>query len=99
MRIVSIDARDRTPGHGHEHDEAVGRTRAARAGSPGATTLQREALVDAADAPSLRAGERAVPLSIDPSAAPPLSLLRAGAHTDVVAEHDATRRRAGAAAG
>jgi hypothetical protein len=30
-----------------------------------------------------------MPLSIDPTAAPPLALLRAGAHTDVVAEHDA----------
>jgi hypothetical protein len=42
-----------------------------------------------ADSPVLRAGERAVPISIDPAAAPPLSLLRAGVHVDVVAERDA----------
>jgi hypothetical protein len=39
----------------------------------------------------LRLGERAVPLSVESSSAPPLALLGAGVHVDVVAEHDADR--------
>jgi hypothetical protein len=49
----------------------------------------RSVVADRAAAPTLRAGERAVPLSIDPASAPPLSLLGAGAHADVVAERNA----------
>jgi signal transduction histidine kinase len=55
----------------------------------GSIQLLRTAVGSPADSLVLHAGERAVPLSIDPTAAPPLSLLPAGAHVDVVAERDA----------
>jgi SAF domain len=87
VRVVSIDARDRTPGMATRTDEVVGRV--ARVRLAGGDYVLRSVVARRSSAPALRFGERAVPLSIDPAAAPPLSLLRAGAHADVVAEHDA----------
>jgi hypothetical protein len=89
VRIVAIDARDRTPGMATRLDEVVGRV--ARVRLTAGDYVLRSVVADRAAAPALRAGERAVPLSIDPASAPPLSLLAAGAHADVVAERDAER--------
>lgn len=88
VRVASIDARDRTPGMATRTDEVVGRI--ARVRLAGGEYVLRSVVAPRASTPALRIGERAVPLSIDPAAAPPLSMLRAGAHADVVAEHDAT---------
>ena len=88
VRVASIDARDRTPGMATRTDEVVGRI--ARVRLARGEYLLRAVVAQRASAPTLRVGERAVPLSIDPAAAPPLSMLRAGAHADLVAEHDAT---------
>jgi Flp pilus assembly protein CpaB len=87
LRVVAIDASDRTPGMATRLDEVAGRV--ARVRLTGGDYVLRAVVADRAAPPALRAGERAVPLSIDPASAPPLSLLRAGAHADVVAEHDA----------
>ena len=87
VRIVSIDARDRTPGMATTASEVVGRV--SRVRLVGGDYVLRAVVARGSTSPALRAGERAVPLSIDPGGAPPLSLLRAGAHADVVAEHDA----------
>jgi Flp pilus assembly protein CpaB len=88
VRMVSIDMRDRTPGMLTSMREAVGRVAHVRLRR--GDYLVRSAVTGREDAPVLRPGERAVPLSIDLAAAPPLSLLRAGAHADVIAEHDAS---------
>ena len=85
--MVSIDARDRTPGMATRADEIVGRVVHVRL-SRGDYVL-RASVADPAARLALRPGERAVPLSIETTAAPPLSLLHAGAHVDVVAERDA----------
>ena len=87
LRLVRIDARDVTPGMATRANEIVGRT--ARMALMRGDYVGRAAVGDPAGSLVLRTGERAVPLSIDPAAAPPLGLLRAGAHVDVVAEHDA----------
>jgi Flp pilus assembly protein CpaB len=87
VRVVAIDARDRTPGMAARVDEIVGRV--ARVRLTGGDYVLRTLVARRAAAPALRSGERAVPLSIDLASAPPLSLLGAGAHADVVAEHDA----------
>jgi SAF domain len=89
VRIVSIDARDRTPGMATHTDEVVGRLARVRL-SVGDYVL-RAGVGGAARGVDLRLGERAVPLSLDSSAAPPLALLGAGVHVDVVAERDADR--------
>jgi Flp pilus assembly protein CpaB len=89
LRVVLIDAADRTPGMATHRDEVVGRATRVRL-SMGDYVL-RASVAASGDAVSLELGERAVPLSVEPSAAPPLSLLRAGARVDVVAEHDADR--------
>jgi hypothetical protein len=87
VKVVSIDARDRTPGMATRADQVIGHV--ARIRLSGGDYVLRAVVAGRVSAPVLRPGERAVPLRIDPSAAPPLSLLRAGAHADVVAEHDA----------
>jgi Flp pilus assembly protein CpaB len=87
VRLTEIDARDVTPGMATRADEVVGRT--ARVRLAAGDYVLRSALADRAEPPALRAGERAVPISIDPAAAPPLTMLRAGSHVDVVAERDA----------
>jgi hypothetical protein len=87
VRVVSIDARDRTPGMARRADEVVGRV--ARVGLSSGDYVLRAVVADPVSSLDLGPGERAVPLSIDPAVAPPLSLLRAGAHLDVAAEHDA----------
>jgi Flp pilus assembly protein CpaB len=87
VRVVAIDANDRTPGMATRVDDVVGRV--ARVRLARGDYMLRSAVAARAAAPALRAGERAVPLSIDPASAPPLSLLGAGAHADVIAEHDA----------
>jgi hypothetical protein len=87
VRVVSIDARDHTPGMATRLDEVVGHV--ARVRLSGGDYVLRGVVASRSSSPALRAGERAVPLSIDTTAAPPLSLLRAGAHADVVAMHDA----------
>jgi SAF domain len=89
VRIVAIDARDRTPGMATHTDEVVGRPARVRL-SVGDYVL-RAAVGGAANGVDLRLGERAVPLSVEASAAPPLALLGAGVHIDVVAERDADR--------
>jgi Flp pilus assembly protein CpaB len=87
LRVVAIDVRDRTPGMATHRDEVVGR--AARVRLSAGDYVLRAAVAERAGAVPLGAGERAVPLSVDASAAPPLTLLRAGARVDVVAERDA----------
>ncbi len=87
VRLASIDARDRTPGMALRMGEVVGRI--ARVPLSRGDYVLHAAVADPIASMQLGPGERAVPLSIDPTAAPPLSLLRAGAHMDVVAEHDA----------
>jgi Flp pilus assembly protein CpaB len=87
LRVVAIDARDRTPGMATRIAEVAGRRTHVRL-TRGDYVL-RGVVAARAGALVVRPGERAVPLSIDPTVAPPLSLLRAGAHADVVAEHDA----------
>jgi Flp pilus assembly protein CpaB len=87
VRVVSIDARDRTPGMVLHVGEVVGRI--ARVPLTRGDYVLHGTVADSTASTRLGPGERAVPLSIDPTAAPPLSLLRAGAHMDVVAEHDA----------
>jgi Flp pilus assembly protein CpaB len=87
VRMVSIDARDRTPGMATSANEVVGRVIRVRLAR--GDYVLRAVVARAATSPALHAGERAVPLSIDPSGAPPLSLLGAGARADVVAERDA----------
>jgi Flp pilus assembly protein CpaB len=89
IRIVRIDARDRTPGMATKADEVLGRVARVRL-SVGDYVL-RASVAGRPASVALRAGERAVPLSIDAAAAPPLALLREGVHVDVVAEHDADR--------
>jgi Flp pilus assembly protein CpaB len=87
IRLTAIDMRDLTPGMATRANEVVGRTTSVRLAR--GDYVLRAAVGRPADSLVLRAGERAVPLSIDPTAAPPLSLLRVGAHVDVVAERDA----------
>jgi Flp pilus assembly protein CpaB len=87
VRVAQIEARDLTPGMATRADQVVGRM--ARVRLVAGDYVLRTALADRGGAPALRAGERAVPISIDPAATPPLSMLRAGSHVDVVAEHDA----------
>lgn len=87
VRLVAIDARDRTPGMATRLGEVVGRT--ARLRLARGDYVPRAAVGRPAESLVLRAGERAVPMSIDPTAAPPLSLLHAGVHVDVVAERNA----------
>jgi Flp pilus assembly protein CpaB len=87
VRVVAIAAGDRTPGMATRVDEVVGHI--ARVRLAAGDYVMRSVVADRATAPTLRAGERAVPLSIDPASAPPLSLLGAGAHADVVAERNA----------
>jgi Flp pilus assembly protein CpaB len=87
LRVIAIDVDDRTPGMATRREEVVGRT--ARVRLSAGDYVLRAAVAEHADAVSLAAGERAVPLSVDASAAPPLALLRAGARVDVVAERDA----------
>jgi Flp pilus assembly protein CpaB len=89
LRVVLIDAADRTPGMATRREEVVGRATRVRL-SAGDYVL-RASVAASGDAVALKLGERAVPLSVEASAAPPLSLLRAGARVDVVAEHDADR--------
>ena len=89
IRLAAIDSHDLTPGMATRVDEVVGRTTSVRLAR--GDYVLRTAVVRPADSLVLRAGERAVPLSIDPTAAPPLSLLPAGSHVDVVAERDADR--------
>lgn len=87
VRMVSIDARDRTPGMATSANDVVGQVAQIRLAR--GDYVLRAVVARAATSPALRAGERAVPLSIDPAGAPPLSLLGAGARVDVVAEHEA----------
>lgn len=87
LRVVVIAAGDRTPGMATRLDEVAGRV--ARVRLTRGDYVLRSVVAGRAAPPALRAGERAVPLSIDPASAPPLSLLGAGAHADVVAEHAA----------
>jgi hypothetical protein len=89
VRIVDIDARDRTPGMATRTDEVVGRPAGVRL-SVGDYVLRAAVAVDRSRV-DLRLGERAVPLSVESSSAPPLALLGAGVHVDVVAERDADR--------
>jgi Flp pilus assembly protein CpaB len=86
VRVAQIEARDATPGMATRADQVVGRM--ARVRLVAGDYVLRTALADHGGAPVLRTGERAVPISIDPAAAPPLSMLRAGSRVDVVAEHD-----------
>ena len=76
VRVAQIEARDLTPGMATRADQVVGRT--ARVRLVAGDYVLRSALADHARSPILRLGERAVPISIDPAAAPPLSMLRAG---------------------
>jgi Flp pilus assembly protein CpaB len=87
--LAAIDTRDLTPGMATRTDEVVGRTASVRLAR--GDYVLRAAVGRPADSLVLHTGERAVPMSIDPTAAPPLSLLHAGAHVDVVAERDADR--------
>jgi hypothetical protein len=89
LRTIAIDVRDRTPGMAMRMDEVVGRTAQVRI-SVGDYVL-RTAVGTGSNGVDLRLGERAVPLSVESSSAPPLALLGAGVHVDVVAEHDADR--------
>jgi Flp pilus assembly protein CpaB len=89
IRFAAIDTRDLTPGMARRADEVVGRTASVRLAR--GDYVLRTAVGRPAESLVLREGERAVPLSIDPTAAPPLSLLHAGAHVDVVAEREADR--------
>jgi Flp pilus assembly protein CpaB len=89
LRVVQIDAADRTPGMATRRVEVVGRATRVRL-SAGDYVL-RASVTASGNAITLQLGERAVPLSVEAAAAPPLSLLRAGARVDVVAEHDADR--------
>jgi hypothetical protein len=87
LRVVRIAAGDLTPGMARRLDEVVGRT--SRVALTRGDYVLRSTVGGRTGARPLRAGERAVPISIDPAAAPPLSLLRAGVRVDVVAERDA----------
>jgi Flp pilus assembly protein CpaB len=87
--LAAIDTRDLTSGMATRADEVIGRTASVRLAR--GDYVLRAAVGRSADSLVLHTGERAVPMSIDPTAAPPLSLLRAGAHVDVVAERDADR--------
>jgi Flp pilus assembly protein CpaB len=89
VRTVTIAAGDRTPGMATRRAEVVGH--AARVRLSAGDYVLRAAVGGGAIAVGLRAGERVVPLSVEPSAAPPLGLLQAGARVDVVAEQDADR--------
>jgi Flp pilus assembly protein CpaB len=87
LRVLTIAAADRTPGMATRRDELVGRLAQVRLAA--GDYVLRAAVTDRRAAIGLRPGERAVPISIETSAAPPLALLRAGARVDVVAERDA----------
>jgi Flp pilus assembly protein CpaB len=89
VRTVTIAAGDRTPGMATRRAEVVGH--AARVRLSSGDYVLRAAVAGGAVAIGLHAGERVVPLSVEPSAAPPLGLLPAGARIDVVAEQDADR--------
>ena len=65
VRMVSIDARDRTPGMATSANDVVGQV--ARIRLARGDYVLRAAVARAATSPALRAGERAVPLSIDPA--------------------------------
>lgn len=87
LLVVAVDTRDVTPGMATRPSEIVGRT--TRSMLSRGDYVLRSAVGRPADDVRLGAGDRAVPLSIDETAAPPLSLLHAGVHVDVVAERDA----------
>lgn len=89
VRLVSIDAADRTPGMATARPDVVGRI--ARVRLTRGDYIVRAAVASRTGGLTLAPDERAVPLSLEVSAAPPLSLLPAGARVDVVAEHDADR--------
>ena len=89
VRTVTIAAADRTPGMATRGAEVLGHT--ARVRLAAGDYVLRASVDAGATAVALRPGERAVPLSVEQSAAPPLGLLPAGARVDVVAEQDADR--------
>lgn len=84
LRLVTIAADDVTPGMARRVSDVVGQT--ARAPISRGDYVLRSAIQVSAKAPVLRAGERAVPISVDAAGAPPLALLGAGVRVDVVAE-------------
>jgi Flp pilus assembly protein CpaB len=87
LRLRSISSSDRSAGMSLRRAELVGRT--VEVSLAAGDYVLRSGLSGAAHPVPLRAGDRAVPLSLDATSAPPLALLRAGAEVDVVAEHDA----------
>jgi Flp pilus assembly protein CpaB len=89
LRIRSISTADRSSSMALRRSELVGRT--VEISLAAGDYVLRSGLAGAAHAVPLRAGDRAVPLSLDATSAPPLALLRAGAQVDVVSEHDADR--------
>ena len=89
LRLRSIRSADRSTGMTLRRSELLGRTVEVSLGT--GDYVLRSTVSGAAHAVSLRAGDRAVPLSLDASSAPPLALLRAGAEVDVIAEHDADK--------
>jgi hypothetical protein len=91
LRIARVDRRDRTPGMLAGVAEAAYRAPAVTV--PPGEYLSRELLGAAVGGAALRAGERALGLRLDPSANPSPSLLRAGAHVDVIVVRDAGRFR------
>jgi hypothetical protein len=90
LRLLRIDARDRTPTMVGALAAATGRVALVPLHG-GDVLLSGELAARSAVAP-LRAGERAVTLRLDPSAAPPATELTAGRRVDVVVSTDADAR-------
>jgi Flp pilus assembly protein CpaB len=87
LRLLRIDAGDRTPSMLGELSAATGRVALVPLHG-GDVLLSGELAAQTAVAP-LRAGQRAVTLRLDPSAAPSATELGAGRHVDVVVSTDA----------
>jgi pilus assembly protein CpaB len=91
LRLVPIDARDRTPSMLGTASAAAGRVVVAPL-RPG-DYVQRGGLEDGAALPALGPGQRAFTLRLEPSAAPPAASLVPGTTVDVIVSTDADGRR------
>jgi Flp pilus assembly protein CpaB len=87
LRLLRIDAGDRTPTMVGALSDAAGRV--ALVPLQGGDVLLRGELTARTAVAPLRGGERAVTLRLDPSAAPPVTVLAPGGRVDVVVSTDA----------